>query len=324
MSRFSIVCGGGILLFALIALGRALVYNGPAERGQQEGASTQSVPAQRKGNSRDGAARTETTQPGADAVKMPSGRRAAAHLAVLPRAEQSTPVGSGLAGWKLYYDEIRHGDTVAFRPGVVWWTEDPAIVEIYVEEFSKTLPETVEYQEAFRKSQTELAEADPGRLFLEAAFDATESEIGVLGFQFDWLRDAGLHSTSAAELGGFLRAQANAHGRPIGQERGAYSIFSPFMVPLERHVHSVRSVRFQDLPGAEQTYLSEAYAQLLVDAAELRVRYLELEGAGLVTADNLGLPYADLETRLVDDVPELIELERSIKLLWEDFLTDLR
>lgn len=247
-------------------------------------------------------------------------RHATIFLAHLPRTDEFTPVGAGLAAWQQFYLQFEKNGTFALGPGFVWWTEDPEIVALFLERFSQTLSETVAHQAAYRAAQSSGDIPDSGVQFLRSTFELTEEQIGVLHLQFPWLSDLGLTSTQAAELGGFIRAQESAM---TGSARGQYSMFAPFHLPLESHLHLARGVEYQTLSAAEQRYLAESYSQVLVDAAALKVRYLELEGAGLVAAADLGVPYADLEVRLGKEVPELVHLLGDVEALWESFLLDL-
>ena len=194
------------------------------------------------------------------------------------------------------------------------------MVRVFVDQFEEVLPQTVELQSEYRRRQSAGELHDSGLSFLESALRESEDEIGALSLEYSVFQDAGLSSTHAAELGAFLRAQALARG---GKEIGQYSMFGPFGIPLEQHVLQERGVKFSGLTQTEQTYLLEAYSQTLVDAAALRVRYLELEGAGVVAASDLGLPYADLETQLADALPELNELREDVESLWASFQVDL-
>ena len=237
-------------------------------------------------------------------------RTASVSLVYLPSQDQQSPIGSGLRGWQLFYDGYRADGTLSVGPGFVWWTEDPEMVRVFVNQFEEALPQTVELQSEYRRRQSEGEAHDTGLGFLESALRESESEIGALALEYSMFQDAGLSSTHAAELGAFLRAQALARG---GKEIGQYSMFGPFGIPLEQHVLQERGIKFSGLPQAEQTHLLEAYSQTLVDAAGLRVRYLDLEGAGVVAASDLGLPYADLETQLSDALPELSKLREEVE-----------
>lgn len=266
----------------------------------------------------DHAGRQEVTPRSGAVVWQP--RSASVSLVHLPSQDQQSPIGSGLRGWQLFYEGFRVDGTLSVGPGFVWWTEDPDLVRVFVNQFEESLPQTVQLQSEYRRQQTAGEAHDTGLSFLESTLRESESEIGALALEYSMFQDAGLSSTHAAELGAFLRAQALARG---GKEIGQYSMFGPFGIPLEQHLLQERGVKFSGLTQAEQTYLLEAYSQTLVDAAALRVRYLELEGAGVVAASDLGLPYADLETQLANALPELNRLREDVESLWESFQADL-
>lgn len=225
-----------------------------------------------------------------------------------------------MAAWQQFYLQFEKNGTLGLGPGFVWWTEDPEIVALFLERFAQALPETVSHQAAYRAAQSAGDIYDTGAQFLRSTFALTEEQIGALHLQFPWLGDLGLTSTQAAELGGFIRAQESA---ATGNPRGQYSMFAPFHLPLESHLRHARGVEYKSLSAAEQRYLAESYSHVLVDAAALKVRYLELEGAGLVAAADLGMPYADLEIRLGKEISELAHLRGDVEALWESFLLDL-
>lgn len=250
-------------------------------------------------------------------------RRAVADFVFLPPQERVNPTGRGLSVWIDYYREIREAGT-APNEGIIWWTVDPEIVELFAESFPSHLTMNKAHLEELRAMEANGEMSDSGMEYLGEVLEFGKANVSSLQSELAWFRDQGLAGQQASELGKFLVSQMSvvSGNRPRWMVEG--SAFAPFYLPLESHVLSETGVDFTQMDSSRQQYLREAYSQTLIDAAAVRAEMALIHMAAGDAAFNLGLPVPEVEQSLASEIAEIANVRAQAEALWDSLVADIR
>lgn len=245
---------------------------------------------------------------------------------LMPTEQQSAEVTYGsLSSWQRYYESYRLRQLEAGTAGqMLWWTNDPAIVSIFVESLGEHLSAN---ERLLAEREREIQEgylADSGAEYLQEIMELLGEAEYSMSSEVAFFESLEVSSQVASELGLFLRDQYSIEsgiGMPIVPEG---SIFEDFSRPLGRHVEVLLERNFLTMEQAQQQAAKELYAVAILEAARLKAEAAVIQLAAVDTAAELGIAIPAVDLQLVSEIDTLAEIKKSVAQVWASFVQDLQ
>lgn len=243
----------------------------------------------------------------------------------MPPHSFATPHGQGLEAWQAFYRDFpRENGLLDFgAPGFAWWFEDPEMVALFESSFDAQIPIMMQEFAERRSRENDLSQVDPGSRAFESNLLRYHEEIEQLGFQADWFRVQEPRSDVARHLSNFLVHQARAETSGKQYDFQGLPRYR-FNTPLEQVVERAAGLNLREMSSGRVNSLVDSYANVLLQAAELRSQMQVYEAARFQAARELGLvnfPHNHPSAPFCDEV---MSFRGDLDRLWSSFVAEVR
>ena len=312
-----------ILVLLLILAGSGAAY-WAVDSGSVEGGQSPSLQTPEARVGKPAGADAAPKAKSADRVKEQEDAGASASRIVpreMPSHQPNRPHGKGLVAWQEYYRNAPRmaGMIDAGAPGFSWWFEDPEMVALYEEAFERQLPLIVEEFAERRSRESDPSQVDPGSRAMEMNLVRYERELEAIGFQADWFRVQEPRSDVARHLSNYLVLQARAAetGKVFDLDGAARYRFN---TPLDQVTQRAAGLDLRTMDAGRVNRLVDSYANVVLQAAELRSQMQVYEAAGVQATRELGVPAFSVNVVGAPFADEVLAYEAELAALWDAFL----